>query len=133
VKDYKVEIEALLAAIMAYLLDRRLEDLHHRRLLYELGFHHDQGNLLGLLAYPHIEPTKNGAELVLHLAVITFKVLHCSKNAQGNHAFAAFTRVTWTQQNPEPISWFRASKARSEYQLSTMSFSDPRSSVTPIN
>jgi hypothetical protein len=64
VKDYKVEIEALLAAIMAYLLDRRLDDLRHKRLLYELGCHHDQGNLLGLLAYLHIEPTKNGAELV---------------------------------------------------------------------
>jgi hypothetical protein len=42
VKDSQIEIEALLAAIMAYLLAHCLEDLGHRRLFYELGCHHDQ-------------------------------------------------------------------------------------------
>lgn len=56
------------------MLDHRLEDLRHRRLLYELVFHHDQGNLLGLLAYAHIEPIKNGVELVLHSVVIAFNM-----------------------------------------------------------
>jgi hypothetical protein len=42
VKDSQIEIEALLAAIMAYLLAHCLEDLGHWRLFYELGCHHDQ-------------------------------------------------------------------------------------------
>jgi hypothetical protein len=41
-KDSQIEIEALLAAIIAYLLDHYLEDLVHKRLFYELGCHHDQ-------------------------------------------------------------------------------------------
>jgi hypothetical protein len=83
-------------AITHQLRDRPLKDPDNRRLLNELGWHHDRGNLLRFLDDPRIEPTNNRAERALRPAVIARKVSQCSKNAQGAHTFAVFTSVIRT-------------------------------------
>ena len=48
---------------------------------FEIGGHHDRGNLLRSLHEPTtVEPTNNAAERALRPAVIARKVSHCSKN-----------------------------------------------------
>jgi hypothetical protein len=96
VTDIKVEAEALQAELTYQLRDRRLKDPANQRLLNELGWHHDRGNVLRFLVDPRIEPTNNRAERALRPAVIARKVSHCSKNSAGAHAFAAFTSVVRT-------------------------------------
>jgi hypothetical protein len=96
VADFKVEAEALQAELTYQLRNRRLKDPDNQRLLNELGWHHDRGNLLRFLADPRIEPTNNRAERALRPAVIARKVSHCSKNDAGAHAFEAFTSVVRT-------------------------------------
>jgi transposase len=70
VPNYKVEAEALQAAIIYYLRDRRLQDPDNQRLLNELGWHHDRGNVLRFLMDPRIEQPNNRAERALRPAVI---------------------------------------------------------------
>lgn len=96
VVDFKLEAEALREDIRYQLRDRHLKDPDNQRLLNELGWHHDRGNLLRFLGDPRIEPTNNRAERALRPAVIARKVSHCSKNDAGAHAFAAFTSVVRT-------------------------------------
>lgn len=96
VTDFKVEAEALQAELTYHLRDRRLQDPDNQRLLNELGWHHDRGNLVRFLADPQIEPTNNRAERALRPAVIARKVSHCSKSDQGAYTFAAFTSVVRT-------------------------------------
>jgi transposase len=96
VADFKVEAEALQAELTDQLRDRRLKDRDNQRLLNELGWHHDQGNVLRFLTDPRVEPTNNRAERALRPAVIARKVSHCSKNSAGAHAFAAFSSVVRT-------------------------------------
>ena len=81
--DFKTEAEALQAELTYQLRDRRLKDPDNQRLLNELGWHHDRGNLLRFLADPRVEPTNNRAERALRPAVIARKVSQCSKNAPG--------------------------------------------------
>jgi hypothetical protein len=83
-------------ALTHQLRERPLKDPDNRRLLNELGWHHDRGNLLRFLDDPRIEPTNNRAERALRPAVIARKVSQCSKNAQGAHTFAVFTSVIRT-------------------------------------
>jgi transposase len=96
VADFKVEAEALQAALTSQLRDRRLKDRDNQRLLNELGWHHDRGHVLRFLTDPRIEPTNNRAERALRPAVLACKVSHGSKNGAGAHAFAAFTNVVRT-------------------------------------
>lgn len=79
------------------LRERRLSDAHNQRLVNELGWHHDQGSLLRFLHDPvNVPPTNNAAERALRPAVIARKVSHCSKNARGAEAHAAFISVIGT-------------------------------------
>ncbi|MBV8435036.1 MAG: IS66 family transposase [Candidatus Eremiobacteraeota bacterium] len=75
---------------------RRLRDPDNIRLLKELGWHYDRGNLLRFLKDPGIEPTNNRAERALRPMVIQRKVSHCSKNKQGAEATAKFVSVIRT-------------------------------------
>lgn len=93
---YGREAERLKRAVTYHLRDRPMKDPDTWRLQNELGWHHDQGNLLRFLDEPSIEPTNNRAERALRPAVIARKVSHCSKNDQGADAFAAFTSVLRT-------------------------------------
>jgi transposase len=94
--EFKVDAEVLQAEVTYQLRHRRLKDPDNQRLLNELGWHHDRGNLLRFLADPRLEPTNNRAERALRPAVIARKVSQCSKNERGAHAFAAFTSVVRT-------------------------------------
>ncbi len=63
VPDVPTEAKALQEALTYQLRDRRLRDPDNQRLLNELGWHHDRGNLLRFLEDPRIEPTNNRAEV----------------------------------------------------------------------
>src|SRR2546426_443549 len=93
---FAAQAQRLNDAITHHLRDRPLKDPDNRRLLNELGWNHDRGNLLRFLDDPRIEPTNNRAERALRPAVIARKVSQCSKNAQGAQTFAAFTSVVRT-------------------------------------
>jgi hypothetical protein len=97
----KTQAEALQTEITYQLRDRRLQDADNQRLLNELGWHHDRGNLRRFLTDPRVEPTNNRAERALRPAVIARKVSQCSKNSRGASAFAAFSRVIRTLMNTQ--------------------------------
>jgi hypothetical protein len=94
--DFRTAAKAVQEELTYQLRDRRLQDPDNQRLLNELGWHHDRGNLVRFLDDPRIEPTNNRAERALRPAVIARKVSQCSKNNGGAHAFAAFTSVVRT-------------------------------------
>jgi transposase len=91
-------------ALTHHLRDRPLRDSDNQRLLNELGWHHDRGNLLRFLDDPRLEPTNNRAERALRPAVIARKVSQCSKTARGAHTFATFTSVLRTLAKTETTS-----------------------------
>jgi transposase len=95
-RGFATHAQQLQAAITHHLRDRPLKDPDNRRLLTELGWHHDRGNLLRFLDDPRVEPTNNRAERALRPAVIARKVSQCSKTARGAQTFAAFTSVVRT-------------------------------------
>jgi hypothetical protein len=96
IPDFPTEARHLKEAITHHLRDRVLTDQDNQRLLDEIGWHHDRGNLLRFLDDPAIEPTNNRAERALRPAVIARKVSQCSKNEAGAHAFSAFKSVVQT-------------------------------------
>lgn len=93
-----VRVRAVLVRqVEAHLRNRRVRDPDNQRLLDEVGWHHDRGNLLRFLFEPDtVEPTNNRAERALRGAVIARKVSQCSKNERGAEAFGAFTSVIRT-------------------------------------
>jgi transposase len=93
---FAAQAQQLQEAITHHLRDRPLKDPDNQRLLNELGWHNDRGNLLRFLDDPRIEPTNNRAERALRPAVIARKVSQCSKNVQGAQTFAVFTSVIRT-------------------------------------
>jgi transposase len=94
--DFVTDAKALQEELTYQLRDRPLQDADNQRLLNELGWHHDRGNLVRFLEDPRIEPTNNRAERALRPAVIARKVSQCSKNGRGARAFEAFTSVVRT-------------------------------------
>jgi transposase len=96
VADFRTQAKALQEELTYQLRDRRLHDPDNQRLLNELGWHHDRGNLVRFLEDPQIEPTNNRAERALRPAVIARNVSQCSKNGAGVRAFEAFTSVVQT-------------------------------------
>jgi transposase len=96
VTDFRTEAKAVQEDLTYQLRDRRLQDPDNQRLLNELGWHHDRGNVVRFVDDPRIEPTNNRAERALRPAVITRNVSQCSKNESGAHAFAVFTSVVRT-------------------------------------
>jgi transposase len=96
VTNFVTAAKALQEELTYQLRNRRLKDRDHQRLLNELGWHHDCGNLVRFLEDPQIDPTNNRAERALRPAVIARKVSQCSKNGAGAHAFEAFTSVVRT-------------------------------------
>ena len=94
--ELAAERDRLQAAVSAHLAPRRLTNRTNQKLLNELGWHHDQGNLLRFLFDPRVEPTNNRAERALRPAVIARKVSHCSKNAAGAATHAAFASIIVT-------------------------------------
>lgn len=96
VTDFASRAQRMKEEITHHLRDRFLKNPDNRRLLNQIGSHHDRGNLLRFLDDPRIEPTNNRAERALRPAVIARKVSQCSKNLPGAYAFSAFTSVVRT-------------------------------------
>jgi transposase len=94
--DFVTDAKALRDELTYQRRARPLQDPDNQRLLNELGWHHDRGNLVRCLDAPRIEPTNNRAERALRPAVIARKMSQCSKNSRGTHAFEAFTSVVRT-------------------------------------
>src|SRR5205807_5269427 len=90
VADFEAQAAALQARLTALLAPRTLPDPDNQRLLDQVRWQHDRGNVLRFLTDPRIEPTNNRAERALRPAVIARKVSQCSKNQRGADAFAAF-------------------------------------------
>jgi len=95
-EDLPAAAKPLRESITHHLRDRVLPDRDNQRLLDEIGWHHDRGNLLRFLEDPRIEPTNNRAERALRPAVIARKVSQCSKNDPGASTFSAFKSVVQT-------------------------------------
>ena len=58
VTNFKAEAEALQAEVTSQRRHRRLKDPDHQRRRNELGWHHDRGSLLRVLADPPREPER---------------------------------------------------------------------------
>lgn len=96
-EDFAGERERIATAVTEHLRPRKIQGEANRRLLSELGAHHDQGNLLRFLYEPEtVEPTNNRSERGLRPAVIARKVSHCSKTWEGAQAHAVFMSVLCT-------------------------------------
>jgi hypothetical protein len=96
VADFDAQAAALQTQLTALVASRTLPDPDNQRLLDQVRWHHDRGNVLRFLTDPRIEPTNNRAERALRPAVIARKVSQCSKNDRGAETFAAFASVTRT-------------------------------------
>jgi transposase len=93
-KEYAAARTRIEAAVTEHLRPREIRGKANRRLLSELGGHHQRGNLLRFLHEPDtVEPTNNRSERGLRPAVIARKVSHCSKTWAGAEAHAAFMSV----------------------------------------
>jgi len=104
VEDFDAQRAALRQRLDHHLRERTLPDPDNQRLLDQLRWHHQRGNLLRFLDDPRIEPTNNRAERALRPAVIARKVSQCSKTEAGAAAFAAFASVTRTAvQQHQPV------------------------------
>jgi transposase len=95
-RDFAQRANELRQELTHLLRDRPLKDRDNQRLVDELGWHHDRGNLLRFLDDPSIEPTNNQAERDLRGAVIARKVSHCSKSWPGAETRSIFMSVLQT-------------------------------------
>jgi len=95
-RGYRTAAAHVQERLRHHLRDRRLRDADNRRLLNELGWHADRGNLLRFLDDPRIAPTNNQAERDLRPAVIARKVSHCSKTNAGAETRAVIMSVLAT-------------------------------------
>ena len=87
--EYHRRGEELKAAVSDHLRLRTLSNADNQRLLNELGWHHERGNLVRFLDDPAIPPTNNAGERSLRPAVIARKVSQCSKTGHGAKTFSA--------------------------------------------
>jgi hypothetical protein len=90
------QVEDLDIRLTWHLRGRVLKDKDNQRLLNGIGEQMDRDRILTFLRVPGVEPTNNRAERMLRPAVIARKVSHCSKNARGAYATAAFLSVIQT-------------------------------------
>ena len=95
--NYRDGVAELQARADRLLRDRRLTNTANGRMVNELGWHNDRGNLLRFLHDPeHAEPTNNEAERALRSAVIARKLSHCSKTDGGADTHAKLSSVIAT-------------------------------------
>lgn len=105
---YEERGRQLMEKLEIYLRPRTLKDPDNQRMLNELGWHFDQGNLTTFLEDENVEPTNNFAERFLRGAVIARKVSQCSKTEKGANAYAAFKSVLETLHLRKVPSVFKA-------------------------
>ena len=105
---YEERGRELMKKLENYLRPRALKDPDNQRMLKELGWHFNRGNLTTFLEDENVEPTNNFAERLLRGAVIARKVSHCSKTEKGADAYAAFKSVLETLHLRKVPSVFKA-------------------------
>ena len=103
-RGWHVKAARIADAITVHLRQRKLKDDDNRRLLSELGYHNDRGNLTRFLQDPNIPPTNNLSERELRLPIQARKVSHCSKNDRGARAAESHASVIRTEQRKHPPS-----------------------------
>jgi transposase len=81
-----------------------MRDPDNQRLLDELGWHDERGNLTRFLSDPSVPPTDNLSERELRLPIQARKVSQCVKNDRGAHALEVHTSVIRTAQRRQPTS-----------------------------
>ncbi len=102
--DWKQEAERIQLLISQHLAPRSMRDPDNQRLLDELGWHDDRGNLTRFLTDPNVPPTNNLSEQELRLAIQARKVSQCVKNDRGAHALEVHSSIIRTEQRKHPAS-----------------------------
>jgi len=103
-QGWETEARRIQEEITRLLVHRRMRDSDNRRLLNELGWHNDRGNLTRFLSDPNVPPTNNLSEQELRLPIQARKVSHCVKNGRGAHALEVHSSVIRTEQRKHPPS-----------------------------
>jgi transposase len=103
-RGWHKEAARIAAAITHALRPRKLTDAANQRLLNELGYHDDRGNLTRFLTDPNIPATNNLSERELRLPIQARKVSHCSKNDRGARAAERHSTIIRTVQRRRPAS-----------------------------
>ena len=118
--EYHRRGEELKAAVSDHLRPRTLSHADNQRLLNELGWHHERGNLVRFLDDPAIPPTNNAGERSLRPAVIARKVSQCSQTGRGAKTFSAFCSVIRTalKRGRDPVEWLCSQFRRPEPRAS---------------
>lgn len=93
---FRSEGRAIQEEISDLLRLRSMRDPDNERLVAELGWHDDRGNLTRFLADPTVPPTNNLAERELRPAVKARKVSQCSKTWRGARARECHLSITRT-------------------------------------
>ena len=101
--EYHRRGEELKAAVSDHLRPRTLKNADNQRLLNELGWHHERGNLVRFLDDPAIPPTNNAGSG--RCGRQSCKVSQCSKTGRGAKMFSAFRSVIRTAPNRDRIRW----------------------------
>jgi hypothetical protein len=95
---WKKKAERIQRLISQHLSPREFRDPDNQRLLHELGWHDDRGNLTRFLTDPNIPPTNNLSEQELRLPIQARKVSQCVKNDRGAHALEVHSSIIRTEQ-----------------------------------
>ena len=104
-RGFRKRADDIARRVSALLRHRPLRSTINARLVNELGWHDDRGNLLRFLKEPDCcEPTNNEAERALRPAVIARKVSQCSKTMRGAEAHATFAGIIATLVKREAAS-----------------------------
>lgn len=103
-RGWKKKAERIQRRISQHLAPRQLRDPDNQRLLDELGWHDDRGNLTRFLTDPNVPPTNNLAEQELRLPIQARKVSQCVKNDRGAHALEVHSSIIRTAQRKHPAS-----------------------------
>lgn len=103
-RGWEKEAKNIQERISQHLVNRRMQDPDNQRLLSELGWHNDRGNLTRFLTDPNVPPTNNLSERELRLAIQARKVSQCVKNDRGARALEAHSSVIRTEQRKNPSS-----------------------------
>jgi len=101
---WKKKAERIQRLVSQHLSQREFRDPDNQRLLNELGWHDDRGNLTRFLTDPNVPPTNNLSEQELRLAIQARKVSQCVKNDRGAHALEVHSSVIRTEQRKHPDS-----------------------------
>lgn len=95
---FRAEAKLIQVEVSDLLRPRSMRDPDNDRLVNELGWHDDRGNLTRFLSDPAVPPTNNLAEREIRPSVKARKVSGCSKNWRGAWARECHLSIIRTTQ-----------------------------------